>query len=93
MKKERYMYVNKLILLFILIILPLIVVSSIFYTSNKRLEKEILQSIHEKTGSFIDKFDSVLFHIGQSAGSVTSHSKLLKFHIYRIMNNGDRPLL
>jgi len=95
MNKERYNRIfNKLILLFILIILPLIVVSSIFlFTSNKRLEMEILQSIHEKTGSFIDKFDSVLFHIGQSAGSVTNHSELLKIsYIPHLMNNYERAV-
>lgn len=85
---------KKLISLFLLITLPLIIVSSIaLFTSSNRLEKEILQSIYEKSQGFITVFDSKLSHISQSTASVTTHSKLLQVsYISHLLNNYEKSV-
>ena len=76
--KKRSVF-NRLIMLFLLIILPIIIISSlILIFSTNRLTKEILQSISQKTGSFVETLDNELIDINHSAAYITANSGVLK---------------
>ena len=76
--KKRSVF-NRLIMLFLLIILPIIIISSlILIFSTNRLTKEILQSISQKTGTFVETLDDELIDINHSAAYITANSGVLK---------------
>lgn len=76
--KKRSVF-NRLIMLFLLIILPIIIISSlILIFSTNRLTKEILQSISQKTEIFVETLDDELIDINHSAAYITANSGVLK---------------
>ena len=83
---------RKLILLFLIIILPIVLIGTIALTvSNSRLKKATLKAMHQSTQSFVKSLDSDFVSIHEASASITTHSKVRKLsYLTKILNKYEK---
>lgn len=91
---KKNIILKELIILFLFILIPLIIISSLFLiNSNTKLINETLKSINEKNQLFADDLDEEFNKINKSSSTVTVHSKVRKLsYINKQMSNYEKSL-